>query len=56
MGVPEEMKLVKTFNGATVDTEGAGFRGPRWNIGLNSFVEKRRAHLLNHPAVTQTRD
>jgi len=43
-------------NGATVDTEGAGFRGPRRNISLKRFVEKRRAYLLNHPAVKQTRE
>ena len=62
--VPEDVKtdtrrldsLDAFTNGATVDTESAGMRGPRRNISLKSFVEKRRAYLLNHPAVQQTRD
>ena len=41
---------------ATADTESSGFRGPRRKISLKSFVEQRRAYLLNHPAVKQTRD
>jgi hypothetical protein len=33
------------------DTEEQGFRGPRLQLSLKSFVEKRRAYLLEHPEV-----
>jgi len=33
------------------DTEEEGFRGPQRAMSLKSFVEQRRAYLLNHPAV-----
>ena len=35
----------------TVDTEGQGFRGPQRNISLKSFVEQRRAYLLEYPEI-----
>lgn len=34
--------------GATEDVEAEGFRGPRRNQSLKSFVEQRRVFLLNH--------
>jgi CotH protein len=37
--------------GITEDVEEQGFRGPRRNMSLKSFVEQRRTFLLNHPEV-----
>jgi hypothetical protein len=52
-----KLDSLDTFaKGATVDTEGLSVRCPRRNISLKSFVEQRRASLLNNPAVKQTRN
>jgi hypothetical protein len=37
--------------GVAEDVEEQGFRGPRRSISLKSFVEQRRAYLLDHPEV-----
>ena len=37
--------------GVTQDVEEQGSRGPRQNMSLKSFVEQRRAFLLNHSEV-----
>jgi hypothetical protein len=37
--------------GVTADHEEPGFRGPRKTIGIKTFVERRRAYLLDHPAI-----
>ncbi len=37
--------------GVSQDTEEQGFRGPRVVMSIKSFVEQRRAYLLNHPEV-----
>jgi len=37
--------------GVTEDVQEQGFRGPRRSISLRSFVEQRRAFLLNHADV-----
>jgi spore coat protein CotH len=37
--------------GVTEDVEEEGMRGPRRSISLKSFIEQRRAFLLNHPDV-----
>ena len=39
--------------GATVDVEGAGMRGPQQSIGLKNFADQRRAFLLDHPEVSK---
>ncbi len=57
--IAEEVKLdtrkLSSFeafqNGIGKDTEEQGSRGPRRSVSLKSFVEQRRAYLLNHPAL-----
>ena len=47
-----KLNSVEAFaRGVTEDIEEEGFRGPRRSISLKSFVEQRRAFLLNHPEV-----
>jgi hypothetical protein len=37
--------------GVTEDVEEQGFRGPRRVLSLKSFIDQRRAFLLNHPEI-----